>query len=448
MAQVGRDRAQQVALAVGEDQVLPAEAGIEPGRQLPQARGRGVPRAQIEIVRLGRLPASRARRDAAHLGGGADLLQGEPELGGHVLGIGGAAVALPGRSALGEGRVGNLGREHGAVAQGERLAPRPAEDDRAFRPLVEGAQQPGALRRAEIVEPVDADQRALQRARQGRVGDELGPLEIPRAHEHQGPAAGRRDDRVRVGAGHHHGQAGLGSQQLGDALDRRLAAGGVGVRRHTPQSRVGAHLHQAAAGAQQERGQPVGDLHRAIRERQRGVGIEQAKGPEPGKARVRAEAGQHVDAGDPLPHQQLGRQARAREAAGHVVLEVGVEAPVARVQLGRGAHRQHRAVQRVQPQALRRGRQGRIGVREGGVVGHGQSLVVGDVEPSERVVAARVALRRRSNRRADARVDEREPARRRLRRRCHATGPRPRARGCRLAARPSTVRSGARRAAG
>ena len=66
VAQVGRDRAQQVELALGEDEVVPAVGGIQMRGQLAQPRGRGVARAEIQIGGARHVvPRERARRSGS-----------------------------------------------------------------------------------------------------------------------------------------------------------------------------------------------------------------------------------------------------------------------------------------------------------------------------------------------------------------------------------------------
>ena len=69
---------------------------------------------------------------------------------------------------------------------------------------------------------------------------------------------------------------------------------------------------------------------------------------------VGVERHHHVGGREPFALEQLPDQPRRRQLARDVVLQVRVQAPVARVELGRGAHREHRGLQQVQPERVAR----------------------------------------------------------------------------------------------
>ena len=106
------------------------------------------------------------------------------------------------------------------------------------------------------------------------------------------------------------------------------------------------------------------------------------------------EAGEHVGGVTPSPDEQLAEQARAGEPARDVVVQVGEQAAVAGVQLGRGAEAEHRGVERVEPEPrARRRRAGRRRPAPRASAASDERLVVGDVEAAERVAGVRVAGR-------------------------------------------------------
>ena len=119
-----------------------------------------------------------------------------------------------------------------------------------------------------------------------------------------------------------------------------------------------------------------------------------------------AERRQHVRAVDARALEQVGDEPRAGQPARDVVLQVRVEEAVARVQLGRGADAQHREVERVEPEPLARLGEPRVRVRRRAAVGERERLLVGDVEPAERVGRVGVVRRDALHSRHHAAVDE------------------------------------------
>ena len=148
-----------------------------------------------------------------------------------------------------------------------------------------------------------------------------------------------------------------GRQERRDLGDR-LRAPDRGLGLDLAQPRPGRGVAQLA-GPEQERHEPVGDLDRAVGERRRRVGRHQPDGAAAGEAAAGLKAGEHVGGVDSLARQQLGGQPRAGQPAGDVVLEVGVEAAVAGLELGCHAQREHRAVQRVEVRGAPPPRRGR-----------------------------------------------------------------------------------------
>ena len=124
-------------------------------------------------------------------------------------------------------------------------------------------------------------------------------------------------------------------------------------------------------------------------------------------------------ADDAVAGEQVPDEPRARQLARHVVLQVGVEPPVARVELGRRADGEDGGVEQVEPERLRDVREPVVGVRDGVAAAQLERAVVGDVEPAERVGRVRVVGRHPLDRRHHAAVDEVEADGRRTGR-CHA----------------------------
>ena len=192
VAQVGGDRPQEHALALGHHQVLPAIRGVEPRRQLPHARHRRVARAPVELGLVGRGDAARAGGDAAHLGRGGDLVDREAELGRDVARVLHAAELGPRALALAERRERHVDEQHGAIPQRQRLRARVAEHDDALLGLVD-------RRRACARDPAGRGRRA-RRCRAGappaRRPASRPPSRPPaRARRRRPPAAARPPPR-------------------------------------------------------------------------------------------------------------------------------------------------------------------------------------------------------------------------------------------------------------
>ena len=159
--------------------------------------------------------------------------------------------------------------------------------------------------------------------------------------------------------------------------------------------------------AEQHRRQPVGDLDRALGQRRLRV-AHQLQRAEPAQPSVGVERAHHVGRAQPFALEQLADEPRARQLARDVVLQVRVQAAVARVQLGRRAHRQHGGLEQIQPERLDDALQALVGVRRRLAVGEPQRDLVGDVQPAERI--ARIGIRAGDplDRRHHAAVDEAE----------------------------------------
>ena len=301
----------------------------------------------------------------------------------------------PGLLALGVGGRRRLHEQHRALAEGERGAARRGGDHRALAALVERAQQPRALARVELLEPLEDDRPALERGDQRRVGHHLALLHVAHVRDDERAAVGLREQRLGVGPAQHHGQVAGAREHRGDRGDVVVAAGVVRRERREPQPGRGRQLVQPRA--EQVPGEPVGDLQGALGQRRLGV-AEQLDRAEPPQRAVDVEAAHHVGGADALALQQVADQPRARELAGDVVLEVGEQAAEARVELRRRAGGEHRGVEQVQPERGRDGLQPVVGARRGLAARELQRRLVGDVEAAERVgrvgVVGRDALHR------------------------------------------------------
>ena len=394
--------------------------------------------AAVEVGGLRGVAVARARGDRGDLGGLGDLRQREPELRADVARVAGAGQLRPRGLALGEGRHRHLDQQHGAVAERERARARGREQDEPLGVLVERAQERGALGGLEALEPVAAQQPALEGAAQRGVGHHLRLRELAHVGEQQRPVGGARHERGGVRPGDDERQVGGGGEEGRDLGDRLLAARALGRHRLAPQA-AAAERVQGRAQPEQEGGQRVGDLDGAVAERRRALALDQAQRARAPQRAAMPEAGEHVGGGDAVAHEQLGDQPRAREAARDVVVQVGEQPAVAGVQLRRRAEPEHRGVEGVQPEPRAGVGEPRVGVLRLRVRREGERLVVGDVEPAQRVAGVRVPRGRALDVGSQPSVEEREADGR--------SGLSRRARGRRHPPRPRVARPGSRPAA-
>ena len=112
---------------------------------------------------------------------------------------------------------------------------------------------------------------------------------------------------------------------------------------------------------------------------------------------VAVERRHHVGGRQALALEQVADEPRARELARDVVLQVRVQAPEARVELGRGADGEHRGVEQVEPERVRRRPAAASSAPDAeSPLREPQRDLVGDVEAAERVAGVGVASPRRA----------------------------------------------------
>ena len=254
MAQVGRDRAQQVALALGQDEVVPAVAGARAAPRARRAatttrgarRGRGRPASGASRPRVRAAIRLTSRRRA-------DLLDREPELGGDVGRVVGAAEALPRRAALGERRQRHLDEQHacGRSAPAPRARVRPISTERSGRSSIARSSRARSAgsRSLEAVEAEQPRPRARRRASRRRARSAL--LEVAHVEQHQRPRrrrrprSPRRPARTRPAAG--ACRTASERAHLGDGRRRGPATAGCGVDAAQRDRRAGARRAGRAA---------------------------------------------------------------------------------------------------------------------------------------------------------------------------------------------------------
>ena len=349
MAQVGADRLQLLGLLGRDDEVLPLVARREPRGELTQPGRRRLAGAEVEVGGHGCRLSTGGRGQPRDLRRLDDLRHRQPELRGDVGGVLDPAEVGPGLLALGEGGVGGLDQQHRPLAQRERRGAGGRGEDRPLLALLDRPQQVAALGRLDVLEPFEDQRPVLQGADQRRLGHQVALADVAHVQGDQRAVQRGGDQRVGVRAGEHDRQPRGPRQQRAHQRHRLLAPGRVrGDRDHPQARRLRGLVHPPA---QQRGGEPVGDLHRALRERRLRVAQQLQRAQVP-QAAVEVEGAHHVRRRQALALQQLADEPRRRELARHVVLQVGVEPAVARVELGRGAHREHRGLQRSSPRAL------------------------------------------------------------------------------------------------
>ncbi len=358
--------------------------------------------------------------------------------------------ARPDLAPLGEGRHRRLDHERGHVAErdgglarvGAEERPRRAGRERELR---RGRARPGRAARARRSRAGRARQRGGQLGVERRVGvGRLGHVE-----DRERPVEGDGEEEAASGPATTIGSALSTASAPRSSSTVAAATRVVGRRRDEAQAPVARRLVERRA--EQEGGEPVGGLDLALGERHRPARVEQLERTARAKRAVAAEAGEHVGFGSALARQQPGDEARARELAGHVVVEIRVQPAVARAELGCGADRQDGLLERAQAEL--QGCVGETGVQLVGVAlaREPERLLVGDVEAAKRIERARVAGGDALDRLANVSLElfEQAPDRRGAwPSRCHGQPARPRARAALPAATLSSARTSAPLAAG
>ncbi len=354
-------------------------------------RARGLPRAEVEVGAEAGAVAARGSRQARGLG--ARRRSGRPRGGTSrptSSTVVGAGERGPDLATLGERRQRHLHDEHGGVSQRNGGLARARADEQ--RPLAgrERALDPDALARIEPLEPVEAEPRAGERGRERRRRAAAGSTARATSSSDERPLERDGQQGGRVRPGDDDRQAALDAEQGAELGHGRRAVRGRTAAVEPAQAAVARGLVER--GAEQERSQAVGGLELALgqrdrRRRRRAAARRRARAA---GRRARSRRARRSRAA-PWPASSRADEARAGELPGHVVVQVGVEAAVARAQLRRGADREHRALQRRRDRASRRRRRAARRARRPPLAGEAQRLLVRDVEAAEGVERVRVA---------------------------------------------------------
>ena len=206
----------------------------------------------------------------------------------------------------------------------------------------------------EVLETVEAEQRVLERGCERRVGERSGSLEVAHVQQHQRPARRGRDDRGCVRPAHDERQVRLGLKRPGDLRDRLVAPGDSRPERDAPQRDRRAGLEQPVPAPRMNAARRSASLTGRSASGTAESGSSSRTAP---TATSRASGAKHASTScwlDAVAGQQARDQARAGEAPRDVVLQVGIQAAIAGMKLGRRAHRQHRGVERVEAEPIGR----------------------------------------------------------------------------------------------
>ena len=283
----------------------------------------------------------RRRRACATSAASRDLADREPELGRHVVDVVGAGRAAPGRAPLGEARLRAPRRRSRAARRARaRRARVPRSTGRRARA---GSRASAATRRrssgSSSSRPSKPTRRALERGDHAGLAQQLARrARRPTSTSSSGRPSGAPRAARRVGAG---------DEQRQRAVGARAAAASSAIVCSPPEPiALGAHDREAAvarrlveAGAEQEGGEPVGQLEHPLGQRHGAPGSSSAQRAGRAQRRRGVEA---VERLAPPRADAASRRATSRglgSLPGHVVVQVGVEPPVARAELGRGAER-------------------------------------------------------------------------------------------------------------
>ena len=269
VAQVRRDRLQQLALALGHHEVVPAEAGREPRRELAEPRRGRLAGTEVELFRRRCRAPVGGGGEPRHLGGLDDLADREPELRGHVAGLRRAGEVRPRLAALGERRRRRVDEQHrpvaerergGAVRRGEHRALGCAARAPASRARARGGSRSSRPSKTSWRSSIADASRAS--AITSRWSD-VARVDAP-------PAGGRAPWRAATRRPARRAPPAACSSCASIAATDRTASSrpgscaGIGTSR----SRGGGGS-SSMLRAEQERGQPVGDLERPLGQRRR-----------------------------------------------------------------------------------------------------------------------------------------------------------------------------------
>ena len=366
VAQVRRDRAQHLELALGEHQVVPA---VTPGRAATRAR-RGA--SSRHAVRRGRdrPPAAPARRASAPRSGSTSAAARicSTESRNFAATSPGSPTPVSPPTRRGARRSSGAGRRRrravrslsaSASRLGRRSAPGPlaaARRSRASSRAALGRRQVARARRSRAARP---RARAASAASRERV--RVARARARRAAR-RGPPAAAATIAAASGPQTTSGSlvsAASSERDLARPPRRRPGPAPSARTRRIGERRAG--VAEARAGAEQEGGEPIGDLDQPVRERRRRLGSRAGGSRRVPPAGRRGEAREHVGLRDAAAAEQRGRQPRARELPRHVVVQVGVEPAVARMQLGRAHSASASRLERVEPEQGGRARAGSVG---------------------------------------------------------------------------------------
>ena len=375
----------------GRTRSVPAVDGVQARGQLAEARARRLPRAGVEVrARRGRPRRGRRLPSAATAAASwiwatdrrnfaaTSRTSSEPLICRHAC------------HALLQGRHRRLEHDRGPVPERERRPARGGDHERAVRRAGRARGRGGARSAGSSASrPSKHSTRSSSAADQLRLRHQVavGEVAAPTPAAAAGPRRRRRSRRrpgrrrPRASAGARPAARRAGPRPRRDPGHRPLKA--TARRRGSPSARC-------SARAEQDAGEPVGDAHGALGERDRRVAVVEAQRAARAQRRVGGEAAQDVGAGHARRLEQLGHEPRRGVLAGDVVLQVGEQAAVARVELRRRAQPEHRGVERVEPEPGGHRRQAALDALVGDAAGEGQRQLVGDVEAAERVRRVRV----------------------------------------------------------
>ena len=171
VAQVGADRLQQLALALGDDEVLPLVAGREPGGELAEAERGGLARAGVEVdgARARSAPRAVADRRATSAASTIWVIESRNFAATSPVSVEPVRSAHAWRRSAKDGERG-LDQQHGALAERERGGAGRRGQDRALGAGLDRAQQPPAFAGLDVLEPFEDDRPVLERGDQRGLG--------------------------------------------------------------------------------------------------------------------------------------------------------------------------------------------------------------------------------------------------------------------------------------
>ena len=296
MPDVGGDRLQHLGRARRQDQVVPAEAQLQPRRELAERAARGAARAEVEILAAGLpRPAEAATTLATSAARSIWPIESRNLAATSSTSVG-ARGAAPGGAPLRERGLGHLDDDRRQVGQRERgLRACGRTGRRARRRLASQRCIARAGARLELLDAAERDEAAPRARRSAPPRAGARAIAAPRPRRRARAAARRPPPRCAAASGP---ATSSGTGVLEREHGRELARRDCARPSASPSART-TSMRQVRRGvgevdAEQEADEPLGGLGAALGERHGRVGVGDAQRAARAQPAAAVEAREHV----------------------------------------------------------------------------------------------------------------------------------------------------------